>query len=134
MRAIGTGLELGMKLSGDHTGMIREFDDLDEFSVGRGPRDDETIVLECVTIGIIEFISVSVSFGYLGGPVRLLGECSFFDRTWIGSETHRPSFGTDGLLIFHEVDYLVFGFVVEFFGVSTSKSAHISGEFDRHNL
>lgn len=134
MWTIGAGFELGMELSSDHTWMICELDNLDELSVGRGPGYDETIILECFTIGVIELIAVSVSFGYLGGTVRLLGEGSFFDGTRIGSETHRPSLGPDRFLIFHEMDHLMFGCVVEFFGIGTAESAFIASELDRHDL
>lgn len=134
MWTIGAGFELWVELGGDHARVIRELNNLDEFSVGRGPGDDETIVLECVTIGVVELIAVSVSFGYLGGTVRLLGKTSFFDGTRIGSETHRPPLGTDRFLIFHEVNHLMFGCVVEFFGIGTGKATDIASELDRHNL
>lgn len=134
MWTIGAGFEFWVELSGDHTRVICELDNLDELSIGRRPRNDETIVLKCLTISIIELIAVSMSFGYLGGTVRLLGETSFFDGTWIRSESHRPSLGTDRFLILHEVDYLMFGCVVEFFGIGTSETTDIASEFDRHNL
>lgn len=134
MWAIGTRLELWVELSGDHTRVICEFDDLDELSIGRGPGDDETIVLKCFTISIIELIAVSMSFGYLGGTVRLLGEGSFFDGTRIGSESHRPSLGSDRFLILHEVNHLMLGCIVELFGIGTSETTDIASEFDRHDL
>lgn len=134
MWTVGAGLELWVELCGDHARVICEFDNLDELSIGRCPRDDETIVLKCLTIGIVEFIAVSVSFGYLIGAICLLGKSSFFDTTRIGSESHRPTLGSDGFLIFHEVNHLMLGCIVEFFGIGTSKTAHIASELNCHNL
>ena len=51
-----------MELSGYHTGMIAEFDNLDKFAVRRCPGYDESIFLEIFAIGIIEFITMTVSF------------------------------------------------------------------------
>src|ERR1700733_3425303 len=62
MRLVRLALEFGMKLARHKKRMVFEFDDFNEFAVGRIAAENETGLFEFFTIRIIEFITMPMAF------------------------------------------------------------------------
>lgn len=66
--------KLGVELCGDHTRMISEFDDLDQFPIWRSPGNEKPFLLKHRAVGIIKLVAVTMALRDFGCPIGLLGE------------------------------------------------------------
>ena len=62
MRLHGLTLEFRMRLGGHEVGMIFQLNQLHEIAVRRGTAEDKILRLELLTVGIVEFVPVSMTF------------------------------------------------------------------------
>ena len=62
MRLVRLALEFRMELARDKKRMVFQFDDLDEFAVGRIAAENESGLLEFFAIGVVEFVAVTMAF------------------------------------------------------------------------
>jgi hypothetical protein len=84
--------------------MILQLDDLDEATIGRHSTQDQPIRGQLLTIGVVEFIAMTMALTDLAHSIHLLRECAFSQLAKIRSEPHRAAFVADGMLIGHEMD------------------------------
>ena len=75
--------------------MVLELDDFDQPAVRRQPAQYQALCRELLTVGIVEFEPVSVSFTNFVHAVHLVGERPFPEPAEIASETHGPAFVAD---------------------------------------
>ena len=72
MRREWLRLEFRMKLASEEPGMLRCFDDLHVFTIGRTAGDAETGIGQRFFVLAIEFVAVTVALGNVGCAVRAL--------------------------------------------------------------
>ena len=135
MRRVGLRFELGVKLRSDEEWMVRDLDDFDEaFFLGYGS-DDESGILQLLTIGGIEFVAMTMALvNRFGLVVNLEGFGVREDDGFTGAETHGGAHVGDALLLFLQTDDGMSGFFVEFGRVGFGESADVSRVFDGGNL
>ena len=62
MRPVGAGKKLGVELRSEHKGMVNQFGNFHEKTVGRKTREAHPVFLEPGAVGIFKFEAVTVSF------------------------------------------------------------------------
>src|SRR5690348_7346947 len=62
VRLVRFALEFGMELAGDKKRMLRDFDHLDQFAVGREAAEGEAGFFEAFAIGVVEFVTMAMAF------------------------------------------------------------------------
>ena len=62
MRLVRLALEFRMKLARDKKWMVFQFDDLDEFAVGRIAAENKSGFLEFFAVGVVEFVAMAMAF------------------------------------------------------------------------
>ena len=105
MRLVGFAVEFGMELARDEERMFCQFDDLDEFAVGRKAAEAEAGFFKFLAVGIIEFVAMAMAFvddesaietGGFGADDKLAG---------LSAQAHGAAFFSDaGLLVEHRDD------------------------------
>src|SRR5512135_245530 len=84
-------LEFRVELAPQKPGMVLDFDYLHKFSVGAVPADLHPESGYYAFIGVVEFISMTVSFGYLFYPISGMRKGVFLYDAGIRAETHCAS-------------------------------------------
>ena len=69
---VRTGVKFGMKLGGDKPRVITKFHDFDQSPIGRQTAQHEALFRQNIAIGIIEFVTVSMTFLHLRNAVRFM--------------------------------------------------------------
>lgn len=62
MRLVRLAQKLRVKLARDEKRMVLEFNDFDQLAVGRQAAEHEPGLLEFFTVGVVEFVAVTVAF------------------------------------------------------------------------
>ena len=62
MRLMRLALKFGMELARDEKWMLFELDDFDQLAVRRKTAEHETSLLEFLAIGVVELITMAVTF------------------------------------------------------------------------
>lgn len=66
----GVGFEFGVELTADKPGMIRNLHHFHQRTVGGCAAEDHAVLGQNVLVGVVEFVSVAMAFGYF---LRLIG-------------------------------------------------------------
>ena len=80
-----------MELAAQKPGMIGEFDDLDEFAVGRFTRKDQAVLAQPVNVDRVEFVAMAMTFADLVRAVDLLRQRAVAQFARIRAEPHRAA-------------------------------------------
>ena len=62
MRLVRLAVEFRVELARDEKRMVRQFDDFDEFAVGRVAAENEVGLGKTVSLGVVEFVAMTVAF------------------------------------------------------------------------
>ena len=65
--------KLRVILAGHVEGMILQLDELDKAAIRRGSAENEAGLFELLAIGVVEFVTMSVSFAHLISTVKFRG-------------------------------------------------------------
>ncbi len=83
--------ELRMKLTSHEPGMIWYFDNLDQGVIGRPTHHTQTGVIQAIEIGVIHFVSVTMTLFYSFGLVQVTNRRAFYQMTRLSAQTHRAT-------------------------------------------
>ena len=98
-------VEFGMELARDEEGVFWNFDDLDQFAVGRVAAEIEPGFFEFFTVGIVEFVTVTMAFVHDERAVQTGGFGADDELTGLRAEAHGAAFfGDAGLVVEHGDD------------------------------
>ena len=85
MWIVWPGFKFRMELAGNEVWMIREFDDLDELPLDVGTSKDKAGLFEVSLILVVEFVTVTMTFGDVEVMVEAFREGVFFDAAWVSA-------------------------------------------------
>src|SRR6478672_10008145 len=130
MRPCRTGLKFRVKLTADEPRMIRELYDLDELSVWRESAQPKTITGEQVSIGVRDFVTVTMTLADLWLPVYVDGPRPAGQAAWIGAESHGSPHVRHMLLRFHQRDDGIVTFRSKLRGMAVVEATDVPRELD----
>src|SRR5688500_8975614 len=104
MRRVRLAEELGMELACDNERVIFEFNNLDQFAIGRRAAEDETGFFVLSAVGVVEFIAVPVALVDQEGAVKVGGFGADGQLARLGPEAHSAAFVNDIFLLVEEGD------------------------------
>src|SRR5258708_2869899 len=73
MRLVGFAVKFGMELAGDEEGVLCQFDNLDQFAIGRVAAETKVGFFELFAVGVVEFVAVPMAFVHDKGAVEAGG-------------------------------------------------------------
>ncbi len=126
--------EFWMSLCSYHIRMISNLDYLRQCSIWTCCRNNESFLFHLSAIERIEFESMTMSFCDIQYAIYTLCESSWSDETRITSESHISSFCSEMLLMFHNMNYIMFPIWSEFFTRGICNLEDITSKFNCHNL
>ena len=91
-------------------------------------------IFEIGFVGIVEFVTVTVTLADIFLFVNIVNFGSFFQVTFISTQTHAASQIEHIFLFFHDIHNVVCGSRIDFGAVSIGITQYITGKFDRHGL
>src|SRR6185295_15503534 len=83
--------ELGVKLTSQEPWMVRQFDHLDELSVGRLAGEHQPPASKLIFEARVELVTVAMALADLRGTVNLFSERSRLHVAGICAQPHRPA-------------------------------------------
>ena len=104
VRFVGFALEFGVELAGDEEGVIFEFDDFDEFAVGRCATKNEAGLFEFGAIGVVEFVAVTMAFVDEKCAVEMRAQGVHGELAGLRTQAHGAAFFGDILLFVQQAD------------------------------
>ena len=134
MCLVRSALEFRMILHSDKEIAGRYFHCFHQLSVRRKSGNRHAAVFIILTVKIVEFIAVAVTFPDLIAVIALLQHRSFFDHAGIGTQTHRSALVDFIILAGHEVDDLVAACGIEFIGIGILPAKDIAGKLNDRDL
>src|SRR5882672_4470222 len=117
VRIGGPGPKLGVELHPHEPGVLRKLDDLDQVQILVEPRHLEPVLLQILTVAVVEFVPVAVALGDVRFRVFLRGVRAGAELAIVGAEPHGAALLRDPLLGFQEVDHRVRRVGAEFRGI-----------------
>ena len=104
---VGFAVEFRMELAGDEEGVFWNFDNFDEFAIGRIAAEAEAGFFELVAVGVVEFVAMTVAFVYDESAIKTRGFGPHDKLARLRAEAHRAAFLCDaGLLIEHRDNWM----------------------------
>ena len=134
MSVVGTRLEFGVKLTADIEGFVGYFHYFHKSIIGRCAGKSHAVFFENFAVIVVELVSVTMTFGYLGFSVSRQSFASLFENARICAQAHSAALVAYIFLIGHKVYYFIFGVLVEFSAGSSRKRAYVAGKLDCHHL
>ena len=134
-----------MELAAQEPRVIGDFNDFHQCAIGGLAAENHAHIRKAFAVGIVEFVAVAVAFVDIGCFVGFESVRPFRNGAGIRAEAHGPSLvafriaALHGLFaeivpFGHQVDELVLGERVEFFGVGFLDADDVAGEFDDRAL
>ena len=114
MSLIRSGLEFGVVLNTDEKRTVGKLDSLNKSAVGGLAGKDKTVFGEYIAIIVVEFITVTVSFGNFIRAVATLHGCALGNYAGICAETECAALVNVFTLTGHEVNNLIFAYFIKF--------------------
>ena len=111
---IGTGFEFRMILNADIKRSFRYFNCLNKSSVRRGAAYVQTSSLNLITIVIVEFITMTVSFGNFVLTVETFHRRAVLYLAGVAAKTERAALIDFVALTGHKINDLMSGIGIEF--------------------
>ena len=87
MRFVRTGFEFGMELHPDEKGMLRDLNRLHQSPVRGNAAGDQAQILQFLSVIIIKFVAMPMSFCNLFAAVTFLHQSAFSNDTGIGAQS-----------------------------------------------
>ena len=128
------GAKFGMELAGHEPRMAGNLDHLHQIPLGVGSADPQTGFFEGGAMGIVEFVTVPMTFTNLGDSIGLLGKGSRGELAGIVAQSHGGALGPVDILPREKTDDRFRGLGIEFRAVGLFQAGHIAGEFDDRDL
>jgi hypothetical protein len=134
MRAVRFALEFRMKLAGDEKWVAGQFDDFDQFTVGRPSAKAEAGFGERLVIIVVEFVAMPVALVDDESAIQARGVRAHRQLASLASQAHRAALGRDLLLLIQQRDDRVRGPRIEFGGMGFLQFEHVAGELNSSRL
>src|SRR6476661_3275015 len=92
MGTVRTGTIFRMELCSQEPGMVLEFDDFNQPAVGRETAQHQSLRRQRLTVRVVEFEPVPVSFANFVHTVHFVGERALSKTTEVTSQPHCSAF------------------------------------------
>src|SRR5690606_12070748 len=134
LRVLHRALQLRVVLHTDEEWMRRKFYDLNQTSSGVLTTRNHSCCFECREVIIVEFPAMTMALAYCSVLINGICERILLHFAGISSETHGAGFGSDLLLLFHQVNHRFLAIGIHFRRVRFFQTEDISCKLDNRHL
>jgi hypothetical protein len=129
-----TTFQLGMELSRDEPGVIRELNNLHQVQIGIDSTENHSVIFELFSVIIIHFVAVAMTLSEFPTTVCCEGSGSGLNFAGISPQTHGSPHIRNVFLILHEVYNRVWGFRIEFRTIGSFQTTHTPSKINNRTL